>query len=131
MIGPVVGLWIILAGAGSALLDLPPHIGKGKPSPVEYRAWAANGIPDRKTGVCPVRVFALVTREKVVRIEWRTGDWVVDWSGHIDSFVPPGMLAQTEVVFKDKDTGEVLATRNVGTSCPMKGASSEWTQAEE
>ena len=76
-------IYVISTLAGLSLLDheglRPTHEKLGKPARVEYRTWLSSPSiqPD---GSCRYTVFALVTREQVMRVQMQGEEQLLDWS---------------------------------------------------
>lgn len=124
MVVPLVGLYLILAGAGTALLGPPrawsPHdtsqskgMSKGT---VEYRTWTSSPRFE-KPGTCSYTVFALVTREQSHRLRVDGVEQLVDWSWSWPVDVKLNQHSAVTVEFVDPVTGETLATHNVAEWC--------------
>jgi hypothetical protein len=119
-------VWVLAGLAGTSLLG-PPAIWSGtdpgvnkshyKAAPIEYRSWTSSPRFD-KPGFCTYMVFALVTRERLMRLRVDGREQLVDWSWSWEVEVPVGITRDLATVeYIDPVTHEVVATHTVSETC--------------
>lgn len=118
-----LSVWGLLTG--SALVGPPAawdgvdpqaHHAHYRPSPVEYRTWVSSPNRDR-SGACTFSVFALVTRERLMRLRVDGVEQLVDWSWGWEVVVAEGRRGGAVVEFIDPVSGAVVATHEVSEPC--------------
>lgn len=117
-------VWSVLTG--SALVGPPaiwdvvdPQVNRGhyRPAPVEYRTWTSSPRRDRP-GVCTFTVFALATRERLMRLQVNGREQLVDWSWSWELELPEGMRGDGIVIeFIDPVTRTVMARHELSETC--------------
>jgi hypothetical protein len=97
-----------------------PKSNFGKPTPVEYRTWAAQdwvSISDQQTKACDLTVFAMATKGRPVRLVVDGVEQELDTSWTIRERVAEGTTRTWSLEFLEPIGGEQLACRSVEVNC--------------
>lgn len=123
---PVLIAFFILLGAGAgapaakALVTPKDPLARPKlcrPAAVEYRTWTSSPRWEAKRKECVFTVFALATRERLVRLRVNGDEQLLDWSWSWEAPLPVGFQGTTVVEFVDPVGGAVLARHEVTETC--------------
>lgn len=136
MPGPLIALWLIWAGAGTALLG-PPAIWRGsdpmvqqargapKQARISYRLWLASPRRERD-GSCAFTAFAMVSRERLTRLQIGAVEQIVDWSWSWEIKAAERETATASATFIDP-VSRATTERSVAAVCwPGPAPRNKW-----
>lgn len=114
-------VWITLSFAGTALLDLPPHISGRYHSPVSYMVWTSPrwnaALTDRNQNGCPVVLFAVTPGGSPSRLYVGGKDYGVDTSWRLKFVALPDTKIIIPYAFLDHVTGSLITMGSVDVNC--------------
>lgn len=97
------------------------HRSKGmhKTVTVTYHTWLSSGRVNKQTGECSFTVFALATREHVMKLRVNGHEFLPDWSWAWEMIVPEGHHGSgTFVEFIEGD--KIVARHEISATCPYR-----------
>lgn len=136
MPGPLIALWLIWGGASTALFG-PPAVWQG-PDPmvrqaqgrpknphISYRLWLSSPRHGRD-GSCTFTVFAMVSRERLTRLQIGGVEQTVDWSWKWEVTAAERATATASATFIDP-VSRATTERSVAAVCwPGPAPRNKW-----